>query len=408
MDHINALMTLYNQKSTKTMLSVLTVKTVFAVIIFLPVIYLLHHQAFNADYIFHQDNLNFYGHVSDLPEHIEFTKLYFANTYYLPHPLWHFFVEYFAGISNFSIEDAAVIFSSFLFMGWVFLIYALAENTPTLSTSSVKREISAALLTFCIIIIGPLCFPPYNQLIYLGQGSPNIWHNITLWMVKPLALLALLSTLKAIAENSAKYYFFGAVATLTSLFAKPNFVIVFLPALFTLLLYRKYFTKPALYFFAITAILSTLILLYQFLNTFNNDSKVVVDFLAVWSSRSQNIPVSIFLALAFPIMFALSQSRKKMNNALLLSWYMTGFGIILFVLFAETGERFRHGNFGWSYMISMSLLYLFSILEFFKEIDTMHTFKRVTLSLLLLSQSVIGLYYFIKIVIGYNPIYITL
>ena len=393
---------------TMSVLLMILVRTIFFAAFFLLFIYLNYHQVFNDDFIFNPDYLMLYGYPSDTGEHIDFLKQYFNGEIFMPHPLWHLGVKGLSIMLHSSIEDAAVIFSVLMLMLWTFAVFYMVEKMVTsMEVASFQREVIQIVVTICILFIGPLWIPFYSGAIFDGQGSPNIWHNVTLWTVKPLALIAMLATLKALLENSTKYYFIAALTTLISLFAKPNFVIVFLPALFTLLLYRKYFTKRALYFFATTAILSTFILLYQFLNTFNDGSRVIINFLAVWSFSSQNIPVSIFLALAFPIIFALSQSRKKMNDALLLSWYMTGFGIILFALFAETGERFLHGNFGWSYMISMSLLYLFSILEFFKEIKTMHIYKKVVLSLLLLSQSAVGIYYFIKIVIGYSPIYIT-
>jgi len=243
----------------------------------------------------------------------------------------------------------------------------------------------------------------------LGQGSPNIWHNVTLWAVKPFALLSVIFIIKAIQTKKNLYYILTILALIASLFAKPSFAIIFLPALAIFALIKNLKDKQFIIFYIILGTLSIAVLLYQFTHTFNSgDSKVIFDFLGVWSQASQNISLSIILALAFPLLFLLLESKIIHNDYILLSWLQIFIGIMFYAFFAQTGRFYSHGNFGWSYMIAMSLLYLFSIIKFFEIYNQLHVFKRYMLLLLLIIQVLTGIYYFVKVMQGQNPIYIAI
>lgn len=258
-------------------------------------------------------------------------------------------------------------------------------------------------------MIGPLCIPWYNKIIYLGQGSPNIWHNVTLWTVKPFALLSMIFIIQAIQTKKNLYYIFTALALIASLFAKPSFAIMFLPALAIFSLIKKVKDKQFIVFYLILVTTSIGILLYQFTHTFNSEeSKIIFDYLGVWSQSSQNISFSIMLALAFPLLFLFLESKIIYDDYILLSWLQIFIGIAFYAFFAQTGRYYSHGNFGWSYVLAMSLLYLFSIVKFFEVYKQIHRFKRYLLLFLLIIQVLIGIYYFAKILQGQNPIWIAI
>ncbi len=254
--------------------------------------------------------------------------------------------------------------------------------------------------------IAPLNLPYYDKFILLGQGSPNIWHNVTLWTVKPFALLTILFTLKALKLQNIKLYIYAILFALVSIFAKPSFIVIFIPSLILFMITKKYFLKIQIFFLAILIFISFAILLYQMLFTFNTDSSIIFDFLGVWSLNSNNISISIILTLAFPLIFTLIYRKSLQNDYILLSWIQTFFGIILFMCFAESGPRYSHGNFAWSFMIALSILYLFSIIEFVKAFTLLPLWKKIVLSSVLAIQSYTGLFYFYKILEGYHPLYI--
>lgn len=361
-------------------------------VIFSLTSFLIYQQIFSGAY------------PSDTSAHIIFLDKYFygVEPFYIPDPLWHYGVYTIATILHISIEHSAILLSAFLVTFWVYLIYFVVKERLVFSNLYMP-----ILITFSIIIIGPLCIPWYNKIIYLSQGSPNIWHNVTLWTVKPFALLSILFVFKAIYTKRNLYYFLTIIMVVVSLFAKPSFAIMFLPALVLFVLIKKLYNRQFIIFYILLGLISVFILLYQFTHTFTiGDSKMVFDFLGVWSQRSPNIAFSIVLA--FPMLFLLLESKIIHDDYILLSCLQIFIGIIFYAFFAQTGKYYLHGNFSWSYLLAMSLLYLFSIVKYFELYKQMHKFKKYLLLSLLLIQVSIGIYYFVKVLQGQNPLYISI
>jgi hypothetical protein len=352
----------------------------------------------------HKQISSYSNYGSDTNQHIIILyHLIYEPDYYIPHPLWHYSVYYISKIFQTSIENAVPYVSAFYVTFWAYLVYYVVKikiiNLPSYLYP---------VITFFIVIIGPLIIPWYHKIIFLGQGSPNIWHNVTLWTVKPFALLSLLFLFSALHTNQYKYYFASIVASILSIFAKPSFIIMYLPALFLFSIINKHYNKRFIFFIIILSLISILILYIQYLHTFHEgESKIIIDFLGVWSRSSQNISVSIVLGLAFPLFFLLLHPSILQDESILISWLMIFIGIFYYAVFAQTGRFYSHGNFGWSYMIAMSILYLFSITKFFEVFKELKPWKRYTIFSLLVIQVIIGIYYFYKVLQGQNPIYIA-
>lgn len=392
---------------------IISIRTVFFSTIFLMGFFLTYHQAFALDASKNNgvELSNHHGYASDLIPHIEIVTQYFNGEIYIPHPLWHILVKGVSYITSLSIEYSAIMVSALLITVWAcligFVIRVLLQDTIKMYTP-LMQEMIVLLLLSSIFVVGPLVIPWYNKLIYKGVGSPNIWHNVTLWTVKPLALMSILFSVWAFQEHKLKYYIYAVLAIIISIFAKPSFIIVFLPALFILMLYKHYTLRSDIYFFSIVSIFSLMILLYQYTGTFGENSEgVKIDILGVWSLAANNILMSIFLALAFPLLFLKLYPKSLDNDYLILAWLQVLFGIVLYAVFVEQGTRDGHANFSWSYQIGLTMLYLFSIIEFVKNFFILNLWKRSLLSIVLSLQILIGLYYLVKVLEGENPMYIA-
>lgn len=389
-----------------------SLRIVFLGLIFYAMLYLTFHQALAETHSGIGDARKvvryFDGYSSDVPDHIELLKQYFHEKHFIPHPLWHSLVKLASVVFNTSIETAAAAVSALFILMWAVLVYVvvlLMTGTAQWHLPVLLRETATLFITFIIIVIGPLILPFYSKIVYLGQGSPNIWHNPTLWAVKPFALLAMLYAVWGLQEQKKAYLMFALLFAIISIFAKPSFILVFLPSLAILIVYKKLFGKEIFYFMLMLLLLSVIVLSYQFLNTFDVGTGITIDILGVWSSQSKNVVISIFLALAFPLVFMRMYPDSMKNNFIVLAWLQVFFGIALYALFAEKGSHFAHGNFSWSYMIAMSLLYLFSIVEFVNRFREIGVMKNSFLGFLLLTQTTIGMYYLMQILQGKNPIY---
>jgi hypothetical protein len=258
-------------------------------------------------------------YASDTLEHIQFAEAFHHGQKYIPHPLWHICTIYIGNILHISIHTAALICSTAFLILWYLVVLTFIRSSQKIQNTSIIY-----LILLIILFIGPLCIPWYNKIIYLGQGSPNIWHNVTLWTVKPFALLTTWFSLEGLEKQNLKKLVLAIIIAIISIFAKPSFIIIFLPAL---LLYafafNEYRNPIFIKFYTILSLLSILVLAYQYTHAFHHkESKIIIDFLGVWSLHSPNIAISILLALAFPMAFILLHSKILQDRYILISWIM--------------------------------------------------------------------------------------
>ena len=382
-------------------------KVIFFATVFATALFLVYNQVYNSGKT-GPEGLS--GYESDTPEHIGVLNRFFEEGIAPPHPLWHILVKLFSFLTTLNVEWSAVIVSASLITLWSYLVFRVvaASLRPRRGMIARSDEPFYLFVTLVILTVGPLCIPFYDHIIFRGQGSPNVWHNVTLWTVKPFALVGMIATVLALRTQTTSYYAAALAAVFVSILAKPSFILVFLPALYLLVLSRHYGSRRNLCFIALMTLLSGAVLLFQFMHTFTGDSKIVFDFLGVWSLQSKNVVVSILLGLAFPLVLLRFHPQIMKNDYIFLSWVQVLLGIGLFAFFAESGSRYTHGNFGWSYIIAMGFLYLFSIVAFFKDYHAIGPFKRSILNALLGLQTMTGMYYLLKVLEGQNPLYISL
>lgn len=334
---------------------------------------------------------------ADTTQHIAFLDQYFKGIVYIPHPIWHTGVYYLSSLLEVDLGTAASLFTAFLIVLYAIIIYKVAQNID----ESPGNEAKWYLMTMIALTIGPFFIVSLNPHIYMGPGSPSVWHNVTLLTVQPLALLSVFFTVKFFKSDSLKYFVLAILVTIISIFAKPNFIIVFLPSLVVYMLLKKYFDKRQLLFILIAVLLSVASLVYQFMNQYESDSSstggsVIFDFLGVWSLYTPSVTVSILMALGLPFLITLFnyQSVKK-NEYIQFSWLLVLFSAILFTCFAEEGKRYTNGNFSWSWHISLGLIYIFTIIEYFKHYFTMSSIVKYPLLAMMLYQVYIGWYFLI-------------
>jgi len=332
--------------------------------------------------------------IADTKPHIKFIQQFIDGTIYIPHPLWHLGTYCFSKILSVDYNAGASIFTAFLVTMYAIIIYKIAQSLDEYSENNAKWF----LITFISLAIGPLFIMSFSPRIYLGVGSPSDWHNVTLLAVKPFALLSVFLTIKFFISNKLNYFILAILVTIVSIFAKPNFIIIFLPSLVAYIVLKKYFDKRQLLFALITILFSVAALAYQFTNEFGEGGKssVIFDFLGVWSMYSSNIPVSILIALGLPFLITIFnyQSVKK-NEYIKFTWLLVLFSLILFSCFAEEGRNYSHANFSWSWNISLSLIYIFTIIEYFKQYFTMPAIFRYFLLTMILYQVYVGWYFLI-------------
>ena len=339
---------------------------------------------------------------SDTKGHIGIAVRFFnEKDYFIPHPLWHMGIHYLSGLLHIDLNASASIFTAALVALYAVLIYGVARTLDAHSDNEAKWY----LITLISLTIGPFFIMSFNPCIYIGQGSPSVWHNVTILIVQPLTLLSVFYTIKFFLSDKFNYFIVAILVTMLSVIAKPSYIIVFLPSLVIYVLLKKYFAKRQLLFTATIVFSSVAILVYQFMKQFTggSDDSVVVDILGVWSLYTPSVPVSILLALGLPLLITLFNYRYiKENEYIKFSWLLVFFSFVLFAGFAESGRHYSDGNFGWSWNISLSLIYIFTIIEYFKHYYDMPPLIRYSLLAMMLYQVYVGWYFLIGMFNGVN------
>lgn len=366
---------------------------IFYFIVFIMAIYLVSHQLSGQAYTY----------ISDTPAHLGYLVDYFDGTIYLPHPLWHICVRYMSYITL-NINMAAILVTAVFIVFWLYVLHSILDYLLCEIKECNLTTIKTIIILSIIFLIGPAYLPFYSDSIYMGTWSPNVWHNVTLLSVKPFALLTVFFTILALQKKDILLYFLSTLFLIISMFAKPSFAIVFIPALLIYYLLKKEYAKSTLLFIIAMLIVFLGVAFFQFINTYvEGQGDIIIDFFGVWSLYSSNIIISILLGLFFPIIFFIFNPKLSIeDNWISFSWVMTIVAIIVFSTFAESGVRYDDANFVWSYIISMSLLYFFTIIKFVEIINDLSKYKIIILSSILLYQFTIGILYTVKVLIGHS------
>ncbi len=212
----------------------------------------------------------------------------------------------------------------------------------------------------------------------MGILTPNPYWNATYLAVRPFTILAFFQSAKVLGEYEEHFSWrntawLGAFVFLAT-FTKPSFTMVLLPVLGVVLLYRlvrgKFQNLKNTFLLCCAFIPTGLLLLYQFFGVFSGtnakgeETGIGVEMGKAWHVYSDNIPLSLVMALAFPIgVLLLNLPRLKKNGELRLAWQVWLAGFLSFLFLYEKGFRFSHMNFSWGYMHGLFFVFAVSVLQ---------------------------------------------
>lgn len=250
-----------------------------------------------------------------------------------------------------------------------------------------KRCFLSTLLAFSLLFVSML-YPPsylgrYHEIggtdylyRYRGTFTPNPYHNTTYLAARPFTIVTffLFAEILGFYEKEGKWfhpkYLMFSLSLLLATMAKPSFTLILSATAGLIMLYRlvrsrfrgiKVFFQLGIYF-----IPTFLALIYQYVVVFDPDSGekgIGFGFLKAWSTASDNVPLSLLLALAFPLAVLLLQGKKRdLSPQYRLSWQFLLTGLFTLLFLYEKGIRLPHLNFAWGYMHGLFFLYMVSLL----------------------------------------------
>ena len=213
--------------------------------------------------------------------------------------------------------------------------------------------------------------------IYLGQLSPNQFHNITTLAMVPFAFAVVwIVTSKPRGLRGTV----GASATLLmSALAKPNFSLAFIPAYmvktFAVFLKAKelrLLVPPLLVIAPTFVYLGVQYLFFSQAGIFEDGRSIlVVDPLVQWNRFTDSIAWSTVRSLLFPVLVigflsALPNRRREIKN-LAFAWLVLGVAVGQFMLMSEEsglGETIFHLNWSWGVIAATKIVFVYSFAAF--------------------------------------------
>ncbi|HVV68953.1 MAG TPA: hypothetical protein VHE99_08000 [Gammaproteobacteria bacterium] len=345
----------------------------------------------------------------DIFVHIKMVSQVVNGELKIPHVGFQYTVYYINKLFHLSFNIAAFMLLALAFTFLAYIIFRLLKHFLEVSTSI------GILSTTCLLLVSALYIPWFNKYIFLGQGSPNVWHNPTLIMVKPFAFLVTYLSILALDSKKLKHWVLVSILLLLSMAYKPSFGVVFIPAFFYFIVINH--TKElTVYIKAGLAVFpSCLYALYQYYvmsYQFNNNPEqgaIQLSVFGVLHLFTHNVFISLLLATAFPLSLMLFRFKQFVSNKYLqLILIMFVIAYAQMGLLAETGRHFGDCNFFWGYLIVLQLLFVFSFIEFVKWVKTAKSQNILVkseiglVSIIFALHLFSGIYYFSRIVLLNN------
>lgn len=344
-------------------------KIIFAVAIYILTYAVVIEQMseIDTDYLNHAEN------VMNVQWSSFFQYILNENPYFV----WHFLVKVIYNVFRIPIEHSAATVSA----ATALFLYLLINYIVKCFYNVQKSE----LISFLVLLVGPIYIPWFNPNIYLGQGSPNTWHNPTNLIVKPFAVVCffiIVFLLDSIHKDRKieKGQFFGlSVFLLLSVLAKPSFLQGFIPGLgmymvfFSIKEKFKYIKQYLL--ICLMFVPSVVWMMWQFIVAFYTGKQgagIGIGWLEVLSRNSPNVAISMLLLLLFPVIYLItniSRIYRDTDIQLVICWEVAAW--LESALFYENGKRKGSGNFGWAQLVSVFVLWVVIFIHFVKDVKEM-------------------------------------
>lgn len=182
-----------------------------------------------------------YSTTGDFPQHNQLALDFLANpSEFLlrtPHYLYHLFTALlYLFLGDISLAGVWLMLLCYIALAW--LIYWQLRQACNFLPSFWQMLLCIAVSLSLLLLMPINIFTPEN--LYFGYIAPNVYHNPTVMLVKPFALLIFFMTLWLFGQEKelSRWWIIPfAILTYLSLVAKPSFMLAFVPTLGLICLY---------------------------------------------------------------------------------------------------------------------------------------------------------------------------
>ena len=279
------------------------------------------------------------------------------------------------------------------------------------STKFSRGEILFSVFTLLLLLvvsnipyINP--FTPGNE-FYMGNFSPNVWHNSTTMFLMPFALLLFWYSYLTITQRDKDYMIYNLVLVILNVAIKPSFLLVY-TIVYPLFLFayekfnKRFFRNIIPVIVGLLCIALEYLVIYKLMNrsviSANKGAESNVAFapFTLWRSEMslRYAPLVLLCSYAFPVLYFIFYFKEIKNT---LNLYVITYCVIAFLIFiciVETGPRASDGNFAWQVIICSYLLFMvvaYQVLRKIKEKNKTEKLKIALLSSVFLMHMLSGL-----------------
>jgi hypothetical protein len=379
--------------------------------VFVSALFIFYNQVHNSGGVIDHSPSGLQLYLSDVPQHLGFINALSEGESVIPHPGLHWLVLVTSRLLGVGFGPAMVVWLA------VFVTATAGAMFVLLNLDLGGKHTFGTILAFTVslMLVGAIYAPWINPRMYLGQGSPNVWHNPTLIAVKPFAFIcvgAYLWAPRVRRNRRAILLAVAMVALAVSALIKPNFALVFIPAVPIYLLLSGQRRASDLVVSAAVVAPAIAILLVQYwasshVSGMQGLVMSAIDPLGVWRLYTPNIPASLCLALAFPLaLLVLRFDTVRREPELILAWLMLAAGVMQFALLSVTGPHRRAGDWSWGYLVALQILFLYCVRDLLQWSTTASVGRRseraklAGVSLIYALHLAAGIVYFLTIASG--------
>ena len=316
--------------------------------------------------------------------------------YSFPYPLMFWVAKVFMVICNpeLAMAVAVTVLNS---LSLILLKYYMDRFTKDMLVNegrvwSVGWDMLVSVLAVSLLFVSMVYVPRGHgffgfDYIYRCNGSytPNPFWNATYLATRPFSIVCFFSGVRLlgsyekqtdcriVADTDKKDYLIFMLSLFLTTITKPSYTLVAVVTFAVIMLYRfvrsRFGNFKQSIWFGLTFIPAGCALLYQYFgvftgtNSMGEETGMGIEIAKAWSIYSDNIPLSVFMAAAFPLgVLVINLPRLKDTDWFKHGWQIWLTGFLMFLFLYEKGFRLPHVNFSWGYMHGLFFIFTVSVL----------------------------------------------
>lgn len=343
-------------------------------------------------------------YLSDMPDYI-LEAMGLETAYNFPYPIMFWVARLFMLFTNpeMAMAIGVTLLNSLTLILVKFYMDRIVKETLKRENKhwNVGWDMLVSILALSLLFVSMVYAPRGHgffgfDYIYRCSGSytPNPFWNATYLATRPFSVVCFFSGVRVLDTYESgikrKDLIVFVVSLLLTTMTKPSYTLIAVTTFAVIMIYRflkskgNNFKRSVLLAFGFVP--TGLVLLYQYAGVFTGtnsrgeETGMGIAIGKAWGLFTDNIPLSIVMAAAFPIgVLLINGKRLKDTTWFRHSWQLWVSGFLMLLCLYEKGFRLSHMNFSWGYMHGLFFIFMASVLMLLRNMVEKKTKLRTML-----------------------------